>query len=126
MKSKKNDNISIFDEDLLRKQKEHTKNVIAKSKKKTLKPVPPKELKWFQVEITPGMFKLYKDKENNIYAQHNAWKKTIFIGPYSSKDEVDKVIADYCKNSNLPYKKKKEVKNLRSVIFNDTNTLMES
>ena len=51
-------------------------------------------VEWYKKEITADCFEIRKGKDNLYYAHHKDWKKTVWIGPYDSEDEVKKVRSD--------------------------------
>jgi hypothetical protein len=75
-----------------------------------------KEKKWFEKQITPEQFEIKQDKKGKFYAQHNEWKKTIWIGPYETNEELSKVIASYVSTSKKPFGERKPLKNVHSFI----------
>ena len=83
-------------------------------KKREQKPV---ELKWFQKPIEPTDFSIKKDKGGKLYAHHVAWKEHIWIGPYDTEEEIDKIIAQYVANSKRDPMKRKEFKNVHSILI---------
>lgn len=79
----------------------------------------PQEPKWYQKVITPDQFEI---KQNNIglfFAHHHAWKKTVWIGPYETEEEISKVIASYATVTKKPFGKRKELKNVHSIIIEE-------
>lgn len=76
-------------------------------------------LKWYQKPILPEQFEIKKDKKGKVYGHHESWKSTIWIGPYETEEELGKIIAQYVSNSKRAAMKKKEIKNLHSVIMED-------
>ena len=76
-------------------------------------------LKWYQKPILPEQFISKQDKTGKIYGHHEAWKNTLWIGPYDTEEELGKVIAQYVSNSKREPMKKKEIKNLHSIIMTE-------
>lgn len=79
----------------------------------------PQKQKWFEGQITPEQFETRKDKKGKFYGHHEAWKSTIWIGPYDTEEELNKVIASYVSTTKKPFGKRKEIKNVHSVIINE-------
>ena len=79
----------------------------------------PKKLKWYQKQITADQFTSRKGKDGKIYGHHEEWKKNIWIGPYDSVEDLNKVIASYVSTTKKPLGQRKEIKNLHSVIMTD-------
>ena len=75
--------------------------------------------KWFETQITSEQFETQKDKKGKLYGHHKAWKNNIWIGPYDTEEELNKVISSYESASKKPFGKRKEIKNLHSVIMTD-------
>ena len=75
------------------------------------------EPKWFEGKITSESFITKKDWKGKFYAHHNEWKDKIWIGPYDSQEEVDKVIASYVAISKKPFGDRKELKNVHSIVI---------
>lgn len=75
--------------------------------------------KWFEGQITSEQFEIRKDKKEKFYGHHEAWKSTIWIGPYDTEEELNKVIASYVSTTKKPFGQRKEIKNVHSVIIED-------
>lgn len=111
---------AIIDKDML----EERKNA-ASSKSKTTVVIETKvddsvekePLKWFELPIQKSDFKT-KTIDKQHYAQHKEWNKRVWIGPYDSKKELDKVIllyVDEMKKNVL----ERNLYNVHSVIIED-------
>lgn len=74
------------------------------------------EPKWFEKQIFQEDFEIKQDKNGKYYAKHKEWKKNIWIGPYETNDDVEKVIASYVSISKKPFGNRKELKNVHSII----------
>jgi hypothetical protein len=83
--------------------------------KKSKKPEP----KWFEKSMEDGAFEEREGKDGKIYGRYNEWKDTIWIGPYKTSEELDKVIQSYLKETKKPFGKRKEIKNVHSIIIED-------
>lgn len=80
----------------------------------------PKKEPWYKKTLNADDFIIKHDKDNNFYARHTEWKNTTWIGPYGSKEELEKVLKSYINNTKKPYGERKEVKNLHSAILNES------
>ena len=78
-----------------------------------------RELKWYQKQILPEDFISRKDKNGKIYGHHKEWKNTIWIGPYETEEEINKVISSYVSVTKKPFGQRKEIKNVHSIIINE-------
>ena len=78
---------------------------------------------WYKKEITPDCFTTKTDKNGKFYAQHNAWKKTIWIGPYNSEEELNKIIKKYVANSKKEPMQRIWIEGLHSIIMKDKDWL---
>lgn len=76
-----------------------------------------KEPKWFEGNITSDCFTIKKDNKGKFYGHHKAWKSNIWIGPYDSEEELNKVIASYVTITKKPFGQRKELKNVHSIII---------
>ena len=76
-----------------------------------------KEEKWFEKCMDDGAFELREGKDNKFYLHYNEWKETIWIGPYKTEDDANKVVASYIKETKKPFGKRKEIKNIHSIII---------
>ena len=79
----------------------------------------PKKLKWFQKQITADQFVTRKGKNGKFYGHHTDWKSKIWMGPYDTEEELNKVIASYASTTKKPFGQRKEIKNLHSVIIEE-------
>jgi hypothetical protein len=73
--------------------------------------------KWFEGKIEKEQFKIKTDKNGKFYGQHEAWKKTIWIGPYDTEEEINKVIDSYVSVTKRPFGKRNSLKNVHSIII---------
>lgn len=89
--------------------------IIKHQAKKREKPIP-REPKWYEKCMDEGVFESRTGKDGKVYGHYNEWKETIWIGPYKDDDELNKVIASYIKETKKPFGKRKEIKNIHSVI----------
>lgn len=80
----------------------------------------PKKEPWYKKTLTPDDFIIKHDENNNFYARHVEWKNTIWIGPYASKEELEKVLKTYINSTKKPYGARKNVKNLHSTIIDES------
>lgn len=78
-----------------------------------------KKNKWFEGQITIDQFETRNDKKGKFYGHHEAWKSTIWIGPYDTEEELNKVIASYASTTKKPFGQRKEIKNVHSIIINE-------
>lgn len=76
-----------------------------------------KAIRWFQKPISEADFIRLKGNDGKAYARHAAWKNTVLIGPYDTSAELEAVIAEYVKNAKRSIMKRKQVKNLHSVVL---------
>jgi len=79
----------------------------------------PKIPKWYEKPISKDDFVSMTDKNGKVYGRHKEWKKTIWIGPYDTDEELSKVIASYVSVTKKPFGNRKEIKNIHSIIMND-------
>lgn len=77
------------------------------------------EPKWFQKQITVEQFEIKKNKKEKYFAHHEAWKKTIWIGPYDTEEDTLKVIDSYVSTTKKPFGQRKQLKNVHSIIIED-------
>ena len=96
------------------RNKKISEDIIHQAKKRTS--IKQKELKWFEKCMDENMFELKAGKDDNFYLHYNEWKKKIWIGPYKTEDEANKVVASYIKETKKPFGKRKEIKNIHSII----------
>ena len=78
-----------------------------------------KEDKWFEKQITKEQFETKVSKDGKFYGHHVEWKKTIWIGPYDTEDELMKVINSYVSITKKPFGQRKSLKNVHSVIMTE-------
>ncbi len=97
------------------KMKRHQPTKIEGLKKSKKQPEP----KWFEKCMDEGAFEEREGKDGKIYGRYNEWKDTIWIGPYKTSEELDKVIQSYLKETKKPFGKRKEIKNIHSIIIDD-------
>lgn len=110
----------IIDKDALAQRKAMAVQATNKHQPTKRKLIKIEEPKWFQKPISIDCFEIKESKNGKFYAQHKEWKKNIYIGGYDTKDELNKVLEDYCKNSKRNPMNKKAVKNLHSAILEET------
>ena len=92
------------------------KNILPKKiNKKEAQPVE----EWYKKEISSDDFVILAGKDKHYYGQHNKWKKNVYIGPYKTKEEVDKVISSYESVTKKPFGSRKEIKNIHSILIED-------
>ncbi len=77
------------------------------------------ELKWYQKPNEDGVFEEREGKDGKIYGRYNEWKDTVWIGPYKTSEELDKIVQAYIKEMKKPFGKRKEIKNIHSIIIDD-------
>lgn len=77
---------------------------------------------WYEQPITMDCFEVKVGNDKMYYARHLQWKEKIYIGPYETKEDVEKVLSDYIKNAKKDRMKRREVKNLHSAIIEDFKT----
>ena len=111
---------AIIDEDALRKRKESQVSKTV-TKKAVLKVI--QENHWWENQIKVSDF-IVVSSGSKFYAQLPSWKSNIWIGEYSSKEELMKVLEDYSKSTCAESKYKPPVPNLHSIIkdIHATNT----
>ncbi len=80
-----------------------------------------KEPKWFQKQISAEDFVVKTGKNGKIYGHHKEWKNAVWIGPYETEEEINKVIASYVSVTKKPFGQRKEIKNIHSIIINEKN-----
>jgi hypothetical protein len=97
------------------RNKKISEDIIHQAKKRTN--IKQKELKWFEKCMDEGVFELKTGKDNNFYLHYNEWKEKVWIGPYKTEDEANKVVASYIKETKKPFGKRKEIKNIHSIII---------
>lgn len=105
----------VVDEELLKQNKEATKeqgNVPKLNKEKVEIIV---EKKWWELPISKDDFKI-KKYEDKFYAHHKDWKDCVWIGPYESKKDINEVIKSYEIESNKPMMGRKLI-NVHSIII---------
>jgi len=95
--------------------KKKNDNILHQPKKRP--DIKQKELKWFEKCMDDGAFELRTGKDENFYLHYNEWKETIWIGPYKSEEEANKIVASYIKETKKPFGKRKEIKNVHSIII---------
>ena len=99
----------------MKTKERHQPTKIEGLKKTKKKPEP----KWFEKSMDDGAFEEREGKDGKIYGRYNEWKDTIWIGPYKTSEELDKVIQSYLKETKKPFGKRKEIKNVHSIIIED-------
>ena len=99
----------------MKTKERHQPTKIEGLKKTKKKPEP----KWFEKSMEDGAFEEREGKDGKIYGRYNEWKDTIWIGPYKTSEELDKVIQSYLKETKKPFGKRKEIKNVHSIIIED-------
>lgn len=87
-----------------------------------------KEVKipWYRRPIEREAFSIKEDKNGKFYAQHNEWSKRVWIGPYHSQDEVNKIIDSYVEESLKGSLDKKPIDSIHSVIIDDEKSYFSS
>ncbi len=96
----------------LPKKSNHLPKKIKKESRKAEQPEP----KWFEKQITSDQFEIKQGKNGKFYSRHKEWKNNIWIGPYDSKEAVDKVINSYVSVTKKPFGEREPLKNVRSFI----------
>lgn len=87
-----------------------------KNKQRKQKSRTAREPKWFEKQITSDQFEIKQGKNGKFYSRHKEWKSTIWIGPYDSKEAVNKVINSYVSVTKKPFGERESLKNVRSFI----------
>lgn len=59
-----------------------------------------------------------KEINGEFYARYKTWSKRIWIGPYASEKELNKVIDSYVKETKKEVLKR-DIKNIHSIILNE-------
>ena len=87
-----------------------------------------KEVKtpWYRRPIEREAFSIKEGKDGKFYAQHNEWSKRVWIGPYASMDEVNKIIDAYVDESLKGTLAKKTMDSIHSVIIEDGQSYFKS
>lgn len=103
----------VVDESLLESRK-NNENKDSKKEVETIKEEPRNVYnKWDNIQKSDFV---KKEVDGNFYAQHKEWKKNIWIGPYPTEKELDKVINSYV----IETKKDilhRDIKNIHSVLI---------
>ena len=103
----------VVDESLLENKKKN-ENKDSKREDKQSKEEPKHSYnKWDDIQKSDF---IKKEVDGNFYAQHKEWKKNIWIGPYRTEKELDKVINSYV----IETKKDilhRDIKNIHSVLI---------
>lgn len=60
-----------------------------------------------------------QDSKGLFYGHHKDWKSKIWIGPYKTKEALNKVILDYIADSKRSPLNRKGVNNLHSIIMEE-------
>lgn len=77
------------------------------------------KLPWYKRPIERKAFSYRKGKDNKLYVRHNEWSKHTWIGPYNTKNDVDRIIDSYVSESlKAPLDRKVNYK-IHSVIVED-------
>ena len=87
--------------------------------KKIIKPTPVVSHgipKWWELQLKIDDF-IFLERDNLYYARHKEWKETILIGPYESRDELNKVMAAYVKETKKDRLQRKIPKNLKTLVL---------
>ena len=79
------------------------------------------ELPWYKKPILKEDFHTKRGMDGLYYAQHNAWSKRTWIGPYSSNAEADKIIESYIMESLKGSLEHKSMDSVHSVIIENEN-----
>lgn len=81
------------------------------------------KLPWYKRPIERTAFISRKAKDGKHYVRHKEWADNIWIGPYSSIEEVDDVINSYVEKSlEAPLNKIYSGREIHSVYVNDVRT----
>lgn len=104
---------SIIDTKLLEQRKQRAKKKY--KHEETVNPTP-REPQWWEKTVAVEDFKI-AEHAKHFYARLEYWKPNIWIGAYSTKEELLKVIEDYSKFTRSKSKRKKSINNLHSVII---------
>ena len=79
------------------------------------------ELPWYKKPILKEDFHTRQGMDGLYYAQHNAWSKRTWIGPYSSRAEADKIIDSYVIESLKGSLEHKSMDSIHSVVIENGN-----
>ena len=60
-----------------------------------------KNLPWYKRPIERSAFISRKAKDGKYYVRHNEWAEKIWIGPYNTIGDVDKIIDSYILKSSI-------------------------
>lgn len=73
-------------------------------------------LHWYQKPINSEDFTSRLSKDGKFYVRHKEWHNTIWIGPYSSKKDVEDIIASYVEESlKAPLNRKMDINKVHSI-----------
>ena len=101
----------VVDEELLKKRKEAQTQKEHHPKQREVKKEP--YTKWSNLKKNDFIKKEFKGL---FYGQHKEWKKRIWIGPYKTEDELDKVINSYVKETKKDTLNR-NIKNIHSILL---------
>lgn len=102
----------VVDESLLESRKKNDKD--SKKEEKTSEDVPKSSCnKWYNIQKSDF---IKKEVKGNFYGQHKEWKKNIWIGPYSTEKELDKVINSYVTETKKDILHR-NIKNIHSILI---------
>ena len=94
--------------------KKNKEELSKKNNKVTPKKLP-KIVQWWEKELKIDEF-VTKENNGKWFGHYSVWKKNIWIGPYESEQEVNKVIKDYVRESKKPIGSR-ILKNIHSIIL---------
>ncbi|MBR6517061.1 MAG: hypothetical protein IKT40_09530 [Bacilli bacterium] len=109
---------SVINLELLEKRKERAN----KSKKNVeidiIEDNDKNEEKWFHKPMIREKFSVI-EKDDKLYIHYSDWSDRVYIGPYSSTDEVDSIIEMYIKETKKKdlFKRKFKVDQIHSIII---------
>lgn len=103
----------VVDESLLENRKKN-ENKDSKREDKQSKEEPKTVYnKWDNIQKSDF---IKKEVDGNFYGQHKEWKKNIWIGPYRTEKELDKVINSYVTETKKDILHR-DIKNIHSVLM---------
>lgn len=104
---------ALLEANKLKRQEQEKKKNDKQQFKKEIKEEKP--LKWYDKNINISDF-IVKEYNNEWYGQVKYWKNNIWIGPYQSNDEINKIIKEYVNELKKPVLNRK-FKNIHSILL---------
>ena len=93
--------------------------VLKKRVVKDIKEIDIKETKtpWYLRPLSHEEFITKKNDEGRFYIRHTEWNKGVWIGPYASQKDADKIIQTYVDDSFKHPLDRNKNENIHSVVF---------